>query len=59
VFKNPIVTEVKPIADFYKAEEYHQNYINNNPNNSYVKGVSIPRYNDFKKKYKGKLKPNH
>ena len=59
VFRNPIVTEVKPIADFYKAEEYHQDYINNNPNNSYVKGVSIPRYNDFKKKYKGKLKPNH
>ena len=59
VFRNPIVTEVKPIADFYNAEEYHQDYINNNPNNSYVKGVSIPRYNDFKKKYKGKLKPNH
>ncbi len=59
VFRNPIVTEVKPIADFYKAEEYHQDYINNNPNNSYVKGVSLPRYNDFKKKYKGKLKPNH
>ena len=59
VFKNPIVTEVKPTTYFYKAEEYHQDYINNNPNNSYVKGVSIPRYNDFKKKYKGKLKPNH
>ncbi|UQD56627.1 peptide-methionine (S)-S-oxide reductase MsrA [Flavobacterium sp. K5-23] len=56
VFPNPIVTEVKPIADFYEAEEYHQNYVKRNPNQSYVKAVSIPRYNLFKKTYKGKLK---
>jgi len=56
VFPNAIVTEVKPIMDFYEAEEYHQNYIKKNPNQPYVKGVSIPRYNLFKKTYKGKLK---
>jgi peptide-methionine (S)-S-oxide reductase len=57
VFANPIVTEVKPITDFYEAEEYHQDYVKLNPNQPYVKGVSVPRYNKFKKTYKGKLKP--
>ena len=58
VFKNPIVTEVKPIMDFYEAEAYHQDYVKINPNQPYVEGVSVPRYNLFKKTYKGKLKPN-
>ena len=57
-FSNPIVTQVLPVTDFYEAEGYHQDYIKNNPSNSYVENVSIPRYNAFKKKYKGKLKPN-
>lgn len=58
VFRNPIVTEVRPDTVFYNAEDYHQEYIQNHPNDPYVRGVSIPRYNDFKKNYKGKLKPN-
>jgi peptide-methionine (S)-S-oxide reductase len=57
VFANPIVTEVKPVSDFYEAEAYHQDYVKKNPNQPYVKGVSVPRYNKFKKTYKGKLKP--
>jgi peptide-methionine (S)-S-oxide reductase len=56
VFANPIVTEVKPVSDFYEAEDYHQDYVKNNPNQPYVKGVSVPRYNKFKTTYKGKLK---
>jgi peptide-methionine (S)-S-oxide reductase len=57
VFANPIVTEVKPTSDFYEAEAYHQDYVKKNPNQPYVRGVSVPRYNKFKKTYKGKLKP--
>jgi peptide-methionine (S)-S-oxide reductase len=57
VFAKPIVTEVKPVSDFYKAESYHQDYVKKNPNQPYVKGVSVPRYNKFIKTYKGKLKP--
>lgn len=57
VFADPIVTEVKPVSDFYEAESYHQDYVKKNPNQAYVKGVSMPRYNKFKKTYKGKLKP--
>lgn len=55
-FKKAIVTELKPLTEFYRAEEYHQDYIEHNPNQGYVKAVSIPRYNLFKKTYKGKLK---
>ncbi|WP_366184378.1 peptide-methionine (S)-S-oxide reductase MsrA [Flavobacterium ovatum] len=56
VFAMPIVTEVKPVSAFYEAEDYHQDYVKHNPNQGYVKGVSIPRFNQFKKTYKGKLK---
>ena len=55
-FKKPVVTELKPLKDFYRAESYHQDYIKHNPENSYVRSVSIPRYELFKKAYKGKLK---
>lgn len=55
-FKNPIVTQLKPLTEFYRAETYHQDYIEHNPNSGYVRSVSIPRYELFKKTYKGKLK---
>ncbi len=56
MFKNPIVSEIKELKEFYRAEGYHQDYIEHNPGNSYVQGVSLPRYELFKKTYKGKLK---
>ncbi|TDD95535.1 peptide-methionine (S)-S-oxide reductase MsrA [Flavobacterium cellulosilyticum] len=58
VFSKPIVTEVLPLSDFYQAEDYHQDYIKKHANgeNPYVTNVSIPRYELFKKTYKGKLK---
>jgi peptide-methionine (S)-S-oxide reductase len=56
IFSKPIVTEVLPVTDFYEAEDYHQNYVKLHPNNPYVVNISIPRYNQFKKTYKGKLK---
>ena len=55
MFKRPIVTEVKSLDAFYRAEEYHQHYIIKNPKDGYVQNVSIPRFNLFKKTYKGKL----
>ena len=56
IFKNPIVTEIKKLDTFYRAEEYHQDYIEHNPHSMYVQGVSLPRYELFKRTYKGKLK---
>ncbi len=56
VYKKPIVTEVKPIKKFWKAEEYHQDFEKKNPNNPYIKSVSIPRLKAFKKRYPDLLK---
>jgi peptide-methionine (S)-S-oxide reductase len=59
MWKNKIVTEIKPLDAFYRAEGYHQDYIEHNPYSSYVRNVSIPRFNDFVKKYDGKLKEGY
>lgn len=56
VWKNEIVTELKALTHFYNAEDYHQDYIKHHPNESYVQSVSVPRYNSFRSRYKGKLK---
>jgi len=50
-FVGKMVTEVSAFTTFYKAENYHQDYEKLHPNNSYVKGVSIPRLNRFKAKF--------
>jgi peptide-methionine (S)-S-oxide reductase len=55
-FENPIVTELQKLNAFYKAEDYHQDYIKHDTGNPYVKNVSLPRFEKFKKTYKGKLK---
>lgn len=56
VYDQPIVTEVTKFTTFYKAEDYHQNYEKRNPNNSYVRNVSIPRLNRFKENFPDYLK---
>lgn len=57
MFQRAIVTQLVPLKDFYRAEEYHQNYAKHNPNNPYIQNVSEQRFEKFKKTYKGKLKP--
>lgn len=56
VYDRPIVTEVTPFTIFYKAEDYHQDYERRNPNNPYIRNISIPRYNRFKKNFAEYLK---
>ena len=58
-YSKPIATEIMRFKKFWKAEDYHQNYERLNPNNSYVRNVSIPRLNRFKKKFPQLLKINH
>ncbi|TAF45650.1 MAG: peptide-methionine (S)-S-oxide reductase [Sphingobacteriales bacterium] len=55
-FDKPLVTELQQLNAFYIAEDYHQDYIKHDTGNPYVKNVSIPRFQKFKKSYKGKLK---
>lgn len=56
VFRNPIVTQVTAFKKFWKAEDYHQDYEKLHPENSYVKNVSVPRLNKFKKQFPELLK---
>ncbi len=48
-YNGKIVTEVTKFSVFYKAEAYHQDFEERNPNNRYVKSVSVPRLNRFKR----------
>ncbi len=59
VFDNPIVTEITPAAEFYKAEDYHQNYYSLNSNAPYCTYVIQPKLEKFKKAFGERLKkPN-
>lgn len=42
-FKDPIVTQIAPLTKFYKAEDYHQNYFNENSNAGYCQVVIRPK----------------
>lgn len=55
-FDDPIVTTIEPLATFYVAENYHQNYYNENGTNPYCVMVIKPKLEKFKKVFKDKLK---
>lgn len=55
-YNKPIATEIVPFEKFWIAEEYHQDFERRNPNQPYVKAVSIPRLNRFKAKFPDLLK---
>ena len=55
-FPNPIVTEISPASEFYKAEDYHQNYFDQNTNQPYCKFVIQPKIDKFQKLFKSKMK---
>ena len=55
-YKKPIAVEVMPFQKFWKAEAYHQDYEKNHPNDRYIRNVSIPRINKFKRKFPHLLK---
>ena len=56
VYDNPIVTEVKAFDKFYIAENYHQEYFANNPNQPYCAGVVAPKVAKFRRKFVDRLK---
>ncbi|MFK7746961.1 MAG: peptide-methionine (S)-S-oxide reductase MsrA [Kordia sp.] len=56
VFSGTITTEIAKYTAFYDAEDYHQDYELRNPNNPYIKGVSVPRLKRFQKKFPQLLK---
>ncbi len=50
-FKQPIVTKVAPLQAFYKAEDYHQDYVLHNPNQPYVAFNDVPKVANFHKQF--------
>lgn len=56
IWNNPIVTEVTPLDVFYPAEDYHQEYYENNPNQGYCMVVVAPKVAKFRAKFTNKLK---
>ena len=56
VWDDPIVTEITAFEKFYKAEEYHQNYFKDNPNQAYCSIVIAPKVRKFRQQYQEKLK---
>ena len=56
IWDDPIVTELSPFRAFYKAEDYHQEYFANNPNQGYCRVVIAPKVAKFRKHYSDRLK---
>ena len=56
IWENPIVTEITKYKAFYPAEDYHQDYYENNKNQPYCRLVITPKLDKFRKVFKDKLK---
>ena len=56
VWDNPIVTKIEPFEAFYPAEEYHQDYFAQNPDQPYCQIVIAPKVSKFRKTYLDRLK---
>ena len=56
VYEKSIVTEITPISVFYNAEDYHQNYFNQNTNKPYCSLVIQPKLNKFAQEFRDKKK---
>jgi peptide-methionine (S)-S-oxide reductase len=55
-FPGPIVTELRPDSTFYIAEDYHQEYFANNPQQPYCTFVVSPKVKKFREKFAAKLR---
>jgi peptide-methionine (S)-S-oxide reductase len=57
VYDKPIVTHIVPADVFYKAEDYHQNYYQDNTMKPYCSFVIQPKFNKFAKEFTDKIRP--
>jgi peptide-methionine (S)-S-oxide reductase len=56
IWNNPIVTEVKPIENYSAAEDYHQEYYTNNPEQGYCQVVVAPKLAKFRQKFAARVR---
>ena len=59
IWSGKIVTEVSPLTNYYVAEDYHQEYFENNPNAGYCRVVVAPKVAKFRKKFVDRLKKEY
>ena len=57
-FSAPIVTDIRPAEEFYVAEDYHQEYFQNNPQQPYCSYIVSPKVRKFREKFAEKRKVN-
>jgi peptide-methionine (S)-S-oxide reductase len=55
IWRNQIVTELRPATTFYVAEDYHQEYFRNNPQQPYCAFVVTPKLKKFREKFAAKV----
>jgi len=55
IWEDPIMTEIVPFDTFYKAEDYHQDYYNQNASQPYCRFVITPKIEKFEKVFKDKI----
>ncbi len=56
LWDNPVVTELSLLEEFYRAEEYHQNYFANNPAQGYCQVIINPKLLKLKQKFASRIK---
>lgn len=56
LFEDPIVTQLQALTNFYPAEDYHQDYFNQNPESSYCTYVINPKLQKLRAKFAAKLR---
>lgn len=56
LYKDPVVTELKPFEKFWPADDYMQNYYNNNPNQGYCMVIIDPKIAKLRQKFAARFK---
>ena len=56
IYEAPIVTEITPFTIFYPAEDYHQRYYEQNPDEGYCRAIIAPKVSKFRKVFLEKLR---
>ncbi|WP_114662057.1 peptide-methionine (S)-S-oxide reductase MsrA [Polynucleobacter necessarius] len=59
IYSNPVVTQIKAAPAIYPAEDYHQNYFQQHPNQGYCAALVAPKLAKFRAKFKSLIAPKY